>query len=173
MAAKKDRTVYQTPDRQAQRGLKASAMADGYTWIPVEDGSFALYANTGIAERFCGAQKVGRQRLAKGVVAYRCLNPQCGYARSGDPSPTPRYRYTEASLICVEAEVHIPPRPTLCVSCKEDTCALHALELQEAWGINLGWRRRASLEETEFYTRRERLLEMGRCLDSRSGMGEK
>ncbi len=140
--------------------MKAAASAWGWSWIASDDRTLALYINCGIAERYRGtptAEKTPRQTLAPGIVAYRCLC--CGY--------------TEASLTEPQATAHIPPRPMLCIACKEDTAALHALELQEAWGINLGWRRPPSIGESEFYTRRERLREMGRNMDDSSGMGKK
>jgi hypothetical protein len=45
----------------------------------------------------------------------------------------PVCKYSEASLIAV--------LPSVCPCCKEDASAIHALWLQEEWGIELGWRR--------------------------------
>jgi hypothetical protein len=48
--------------------------------------------------------------------ALPCL--QCGYA--------------EAALLC--------PKPVLCMACAHDTVALKGLEIQELYGVDLGWK---------------------------------
>jgi len=126
---KKDRVIYSTAERAAKRGAKASASAWGWCWIKASDGTWAMYTSAGIAPRHyrpLGWPTPAKDRqitLTPGFTAFRCL--QCGYV--------------EHSLICHESS----PTPTLCVCCMGDVAALHALALQEEWGIELGWRRPA------------------------------
>ena len=51
-----------------------------------------------------------------------------------------------------------------------DVAALHALELQEEWGIELGWRRLGGKYDSELFTRREKMMDHGMLIENFRGM---
>lgn len=141
---KRDRVVFTTAERLAQRGVRAHATSWGWSWIAASDGTLALYVSAGVPERY---------------GQHRKKAPPSPKARTNKPAPPPgiphtmlqkpytvlrceKCGYTESTLI-TDADPADRPRSAhkLCLSCMEDSCAIHALELQAAWGINLGWRR--------------------------------